>query len=66
MAKEAAVFKDGKFLRLETVWQGMPSAGRTEPSRQQHTTATDFRLTKGDSGYMRYLNPIQLEHNLTA
>ena len=45
MAKEAVVFEDGKFLRMETVWQDVPivdNAGRTEPSRQQHVTTAEI------------------------
>ena len=45
MAKEAVVFKDGKFLRLETVWQDVSivdNADRTEPSRQQHITTAEI------------------------
>ena len=45
MAKEAVVFEDGKFLRLETVWQDVPivdNAGRTEPSRHQHITTAEI------------------------
>ena len=41
MAREAVVFEDGKFLRLETVWQDVPivdNAGRIEPSWQEHIT----------------------------
>ena len=37
LTKEAVVFEDGKFLRIEIVWQDVPivdNAGRTEPSRQ--------------------------------
>ena len=44
-AKEAVVFEDGKFLRLETVWQDVPivdNAGRIEPSRQQHITTAEI------------------------
>ena len=45
IAKEAVVFEDGKFLRLEAVWQGVPifdNAGRTEPLRQQHITTAEI------------------------
>ena len=45
MAREAVVFEDGKFLRIETVWQDVPivdNAGRTEPSRQQHITISEI------------------------
>ena len=45
MAKEAVVFEDGKFLRLETVWQDVPivdNAGRTEPSRQQNIRTAEI------------------------
>ena len=45
MAKEAVVFKDGKFLRLETVWLGVPivdDAGRTEPSGLKHVTTGEI------------------------
>ncbi|MEO0810841.1 MAG: hypothetical protein AAFW82_09470 [Pseudomonadota bacterium] len=39
MAKEAVVFQDGKFLRIETVWQDVPivdNAGKAEPSGLRH------------------------------
>ncbi len=45
MAKEAVVFEDGKFLRLEIVWQDVPivdNADRTEPSLQQHITMAEI------------------------
>ncbi len=45
MAREAVVLEDGKFLRLEIVWQDVlivDNAGRTEPSRQQHVTTAEI------------------------
>ena len=45
MAKEAIVFEDCKFLRLETVWQDVSivdNAGRTEQLRQQHITTAEI------------------------
>ncbi len=45
MAREAVVFEDGKFLRIETVWQDVPivdNAGRIELSRQQHITISEI------------------------
>jgi len=41
MAKEAVVFENGKFLRMETVWQDVPivdAAETTEPSTREHIT----------------------------
>ena len=45
MAREAVVFEDGKFLRIETVWQDVPivdNAGRTETSLHQHITISEI------------------------
>ena len=43
MAKEAVVFQDGKFLRMETIWLDVPivdNAGATEPTQAEHITTT--------------------------
>ncbi|MEO1609884.1 MAG: hypothetical protein AAFR90_11210 [Pseudomonadota bacterium] len=45
MAKEAAVFEDDKFLKVETVWLDVPivdNAGRTEPSRHRRITTAEI------------------------
>jgi len=41
MAKEAVVFQDNQFLRMETVWQDVPivdNANNEEPATQEHIT----------------------------
>ena len=41
MAKEAVVFQDNKFLRMETVWQDVPivdNADNLEPAPDEHIT----------------------------
>ena len=43
MAKEAVVFEDGKFLRMETVWQDVPivdNASRTELAPEKKAKLT--------------------------
>ena len=45
MAKEAIVFEEGKFLRIETVWQDVPivdNAGRIEPLQNEHITTAEI------------------------
>ncbi len=43
IAKEAVVFQDSQFLRMETVWQDVPivdGAENEEPALQEHITTT--------------------------
>jgi len=44
-AKEAVVFEDGKFLKMETVWQAVlivDNADRIEPAELHHIRAAEI------------------------